>query len=60
MFFVKGQLISEWHLDVFIWTKKQKTNSVFLPYLSKIDQIKKKKKKKKKKMQILTIKVRSL
>ena len=38
----KGQLISEWLLDVFIWTKKLNKNiSVFLPYLSKIGQIKK-------------------
>ena len=38
----KGQLISEWLLDVFIWTKKTNENiSVFLPYHSKIGQIKK-------------------
>ena len=39
---VKGRLISEWLLDVFIWTKKTNENiSVFLPCLSKIGQIKK-------------------
>ena len=30
--FAKGQIISEWLLDVFIWTKKRTKNiSVFLP-----------------------------
>jgi hypothetical protein len=40
----KGQLISEWLLDVFIWTKKMNENIfvfLILPYLSKIGQIKK-------------------
>ena len=39
----KGQLISEWLLDVFIWTKKQtKIFLYFCPkYLSKISHIKK-------------------
>ena len=47
----KGLLISEWLLDVFIWTKKTNENiSVFLPYLSEIGQIKKKKR-----MQIITL-----
>ena len=40
---LKGQLISEWPLDVFIQTKKPNENiSKFLPYPSKIGQIKKK------------------
>ena len=38
----KGQLNSEWLKDVFIWTKNTNENiSVFLPYLTKIGQIKK-------------------
>ena len=36
----KGQLISEWLLDLFN-QKMNKNISVFLPYLSKIGQIKK-------------------
>ena len=37
----KGQLISGWLLDVFIWTKNEQNISVFLPYLSKIGRIQK-------------------